>query len=402
MATGKITERTLDSLRANGVPGFLGDEELKGFGARMTASGSASYIVQSRLGGREAKTRRYTIGGHGSPWTPATARIEAERLLMLVAQGTDPVEADEERRRQAVDLAFSNYADCFAASCRGNGWRTLVQRSLRLYLKPALSNKLLPKITRADVVAVFDRMPQEQVASRRNVFAVLLRLLRWAVSRGDLQNSPMKDMKTPPPVKPRERWLSDAEIGRVWKQAPNCHRCFGPIVRLLLVTGQRREEVTGLKWEELDRGERHWSLPGARTKNREPSTIPLNDLAIAELDLVANGEAWPKCGRVFPTSTGAGFTAYSKGKTKLDELISEDGGDDLPSWRLHDLRRTLATGFQRLGVRFEVTEAVLNHVGGSRSGVAGVYQRHDWRDEKREALRLWNGHIAHCIAASKG
>lgn len=402
MATGRITKRTLDSLYANKVSGFLWDEELKGFGVRITASGAASYVVQYRLGGREAKTRRYTIGSHGSPWTPATARGEAQRLLMLVAQGADPVEADKQRRREAVDLAFSNYADRFAASCKGAGWRTLVQRSIRIYLTPVLGDKPLPKITRVDVVGVFDRMPDEQVANRRNVFAVLRRLLRWAVSRGDIPNSPMEGMETPPPVKPRERWLGDTEIGRVWKQASKCHRCFGPIVRLLIVTGQRREEVTGLQWDELDRDQRQWCLPGSRTKNGEPSTVPLNDLAVAELDLIAKGERWPKRGRIFPTSTGAGFTAYSKGKMKLDKLISEDGGEAIPPWRLHDLRRTLATGFQRMGVRFEVTEAVLNHVGGSRSGVAGVYQRHDWREEKRDALCLWNGHVTNCIAQGIG
>jgi integrase len=397
MATGKITKRTLDALQAGEVEGFLWDEDLKGFGLRTTSSGSASYVLQYRMGGRESKTRRYTIGGHGSPWTPATARAEAGRLLLLVGQGIDPVEADKQRRREAVDLAFSNYADHFGKACKGRGWKTLVQRSLRLHVKPVLRDKPLPTITRADVVSVFDRMPDEQAANRRNVFAVLRRLFKWAVSRGDLQNSPMEGMETPPPVKPRDRWLGDAELKRIWNQAPRCHRCFGPIVRLLIVTGQRREEVTGLQWEELDRTEREWRLPGDRTKNGEPSTVPLNELAIAELDKVAKGDQWPRRGRVFPTSSGAGFTAYSKGKNKLDKLIAEDGGDRLPHWRLHDLRRTLATGFQRLGVRFEVTEAVLNHVGGSRSGVAGIYQRHDWRDEKRDALDIWSGHISNIL-----
>jgi len=176
---------------------------------------------------------------------------------------------------------------------------------------------------------------------------------------------------------------------------------FGPIVRLLIATGQRREEITGLHWEELDRAQGEMILAGDRTKNGEPTTIPLNNLAIAELDRAARGERWPKRGRVFPTSSGASFTAYAKSKKKLDKLISEDGDDALPSWRLHDLRQTLA-GFQRLGVRFEITEAVLNHVGGSRSGVSGIYQRHDWRPEKREALRIWNDHVEKILAARPG
>ncbi|WP_439540971.1 Arm DNA-binding domain-containing protein [Sphingomonas sp.] len=122
MATGKVTKRTLDALLANKVAGFLWDEDLKGFGVKTAVTGTASYIVQYRMGGRESKTRRYTIGGHGSPWTPSTAREEAGRMLMLVAQGVDPVESDKQRRREAVDLAFSNYADHFTRSCRGKGW----------------------------------------------------------------------------------------------------------------------------------------------------------------------------------------------------------------------------------------------------------------------------------------
>ena len=156
-----------------------------------------------------------------------------------------------------------------------------------------------------------------------------------------------------------------------------------------------------MHWQELDRIERLWTLPGSRTKNGEPNSIPLNELAIAELDRQAGGDVWPRKGRVFATSTGAGFSGYAKGKKTLDSVIEAEHGDPLPAWRLHDLRRTLATNFQRLGVRFEVTEAVLNHVGGSRAGVAGVYQRHDWKDEKREALGDWNRHLVGILSASQ-
>ncbi|MEG3178276.1 site-specific integrase [Sphingomonas sp. RB3P16] len=393
MATGKVIKRTLDALQANAVAGFLWDEDLKGFGVKIVSSGAASYVVQYRMGGREAPTRRYTIGGHGSPWTPASARAEAERLLVLVAQGIDPVEADKQRRREAVDLAFGAYADRFTKACSGKGWKALVERCLRIHVQPVISNKALPAITRIDVVAVFDRMPDEQTANRRNVFAVLRRLFRWAVSRGDIDRSPMEGMETPPAVRARDRWLSDSELQRVWKASVQCHRCFGPIVRLLICTGQRREEVTGLSWEEVSQSERLWALPGNRAKNKEPNRIPLNGLAVAELDAIAKGEKWPTRGRVFTTSSGHTFTAHSKGKDQLDRAVAKDGGDPVPHWRLHDLRRTLATGFQRLGVRFEVTEAILNHVGASRSGVAGIYQRHDWKDEKREALQAWEAHI---------
>lgn len=165
----------------------------------------------------------------------------ATRLLRLVAQGIDPVESDKQRRREAVDLAFSNYADRFTADCKGKGWSTLVTRSLHLHVKPVLRDKALPTITRIDVVPVVDRMPEEQAANRRNVFGVLRRLFRWAVSRGDIDRSPMEGMETLKAVKPHERWLSDSELARVWIQAAECHRSSGPIVRLLIATGQRRD-----------------------------------------------------------------------------------------------------------------------------------------------------------------
>lgn len=398
MATGKITKETVSRLRAGSTPAFLWDDELKGFGVRASASGLKTYIFQYRMGGREAKTKRYTIGHDCSPWTAATARMEAVRMLTLVRQRIDPVYVDKERRREAVEFAFDFYADRFAQSCTGKGWRALVDRSLRLHLIPLIRDKPITQIVRSDIVIALDQIPREQIGNRRNVFAVARRLFRWAVSRGDIMISPMEGMETPPAVKPRDRWLTDKELPRIWNAAPLTHPCFGPIVRLLIATGQRREEVSGVNWSELDREARMWTLPGERTKNGQPNYIPLNDLAIAEFDKVAGGEKWPSRGRTFKTSTGGAFSGFAKGKLKLDKLIAEDGREPMPLWRLHDLRRTVATGFQRLGVRFEVTEAILNHVGGSRAGVAGIYQRHDWKPEKTEALRFWSDHLKQLLS----
>lgn len=136
----------------------------------------------SAWGGREARTRRCTIGSHGSPWTATTARDEVLRLSLLIAQDVDPVELEKQRRREAVDLAFDNYAERFERAYVGRGWKLLVARSLRTHTKPVLKSKPLPKITRAGIVAVFYRMPDTQVANRRNVFALLRRLFRWAVT----------------------------------------------------------------------------------------------------------------------------------------------------------------------------------------------------------------------------
>jgi integrase len=165
------------------------------------------------------------------------------------------------------------------------------------------------------------------------------------------------------------------------------------MIRLLMLTGQRREEVAALNWEELDREAAEWVLPAERSKNGKAHTVPLSPAALAVLDELPN--AWQKNGLVFTTTGRTPASGHSRAKERLDRLVSAlPGGDDVKPWRVHDLRRTVATGLQRLGVRFEVTEAVLNHVSGSRSGVAGVYQRHNWRDEKREALNSWATHLA--------
>lgn len=398
MATGKISKRTIDLLKAGSRTELLWDTDLKGFGAKITPSGSLTYLIQFRMGGREAKTRRYTIGTHGSPWTPTTARTEAERLLVIVAQGIDPVDAEKHRRREAVDLAFRNYAAHFERTCTGKGWAKLVERVIRLHLGPVLRDKPITRITRTDIVAVLDNMPPDQVANRRNVFGVMRRLFRWAVSRGDIERSPLDGMETPPAVQARDRWLSDDELKLVWLATFDCHPCFGPILRLLITTGQRREEVSGISWHELDRNEAVWTLPSTRSKNRESNVVPLPRLAITELDNQAGGTDWPRQGLVFTTSSGTRFTGFHKGKLAIDKAISLRRGEPVAPWRLHDLRRTLATNFQRLGVRFEVTEAVLNHVGAARSGVAGIYQRHDWKEEKRQALDAWNEHLVKILS----
>jgi integrase len=164
-------------------------------------------------------------------------------------------------------------------------------------------------------------------------------------------------------------------------------------VRLLIATGQRREEVSGLNWSELSRGERMWTLPKERSKNAVSHTIPLNQMAMRVLDTVAGGEIWPITDLVFATSGKKRFIGHSKGKQKIDSVLASDGGPTIAPWRLHDLRRTAATNLQRLGVRFEVTEAVLNHLSGSKAGVAATYQKHTWASEKREALELWSRKI---------
>jgi len=410
MPTAKITKRMVDSLQATDKIILLWDDEVSGFGIKVTVGGTRTYLFQYRMGGREAATKRWTIGRHGA-WTPDAARSEARRLSQLVRSGIDPANAERERRRLSVDLALPAYVQRFIDGYLKPEWPRSWQLGARLLERevlPALRGKSLPAVTRADITEVLDRL-SDRPAARRNLFATLRRMFKWAVNRGDLASSPMSDMESPPTLESRDRVLSDEEVKSIWNAANKMGYPFGPMFRLLITTGQRRDEVAGLRWEELDRGSLTWTLPAHRTKTGVATEVSLNNLAIAELDSLAGVSAvdiqkWPRGGLVITSTGETPVSGFSKAKRRIDMLLATAAANagskdhEIPHWRVHDLRRTVATGLQRLGVRFEVTEAVLNHSGRAKSGVAGVYQRYDWKREKRAALEAWGAHLSNVFS----
>jgi integrase len=403
MAKGRINKSSVDAAQPASATAMLWDDRISGFGLKVTPSGAKSYVFQYRLGGRGARSRRYTIGKHGCI-TAEMARREVERLAMLVRQGTDPQQEKQDNSRRAVDLAFKGYASSFIDDCLKVRWKASHKDGEALLLRyavPVLGSKPLHEIDRSDIRAVLAPV-RRKVATARNLFAVLRRLFRWAVSEGDIAISPIAGMEPPPLPPSRDRVLSDVELRLVWQASETLGYPFGPLFRLLIVTGQRLEEVSGLSWSELDKDAARWTLPADRAKNGAASVVPLSGLAMAEINSLAKRSArkdgWPRRGFVFSTTGETTVSGHSRGKRRLDREIAKlaaalDDCAEIAPWRLHDLRRTLATGLQRLGVRFEVTEAVLNHVSGSKSGVAGVYQRHDWAPEKVTALSAWADHI---------
>jgi integrase len=412
MAVANLTKRTVDAAKPAAKDVFLWDDELRGFGLKVTPKGSKVFVLQYRLGGRGAPTRRFTIGRYG-PWTPQAAREEAKALLVKVDKGIDLSQEKADRERETVDLAFNKYADLFLAEYVRQNWRASyadAERIFRLHLKPALGRKPLPALRRTDITAVFDGIPKAQTALRRKVHAVLSRFFRWAVGRGDIARSPLEGMEAPPAPASRDRFLTDDELRLAWLAAGDLGYPFGPLYRLLILTGQRREEVSALDWKELDRSAATWRIPASRAKNNQATVVHLSAPAVAVLDLIADGEKWPKRGLVFSTTGETPVSGYSRAKSRLDAAMlkiaakeAEAAGDvspDLAPWRVHDLRRTLATGMQRLGVRFEVTEAVLNHVSGAQAGVAGIYQRHSWEPEKRDALNAWAARVERLVNGS--
>ncbi len=273
------------------------------------------------------------------------------------------------------------------------------------HLTPKLTGIPLPNIGRSDLQPIIDAIPSRKRGIRRAVFAYASVLFGWAVKRGDIAANPLKDMAKPEAPRARDRVLSDDELAAVWKASASSVAPFGTFFRLLILTGQRRSEVAGMAWDELDRATATWTIPANRAKNRVAHIVPLSIQAVGELDQVALGQQmkgagesdahrWPKTGLALSTTGKTPISGFTKVKRDLDAVIGEaKDGNAIPAWRIHDLRRTFATGCQRLGVRFEVTEALLNHVSGAKAGVAGIYQKHDWKDEKRAGLDAWARHV---------
>ena len=420
MANASISKTVVDNAQAGEKDYFIWDEKLSGFGLKVTPSGGKVYVLQYRIArpGFASSTapKRYTIGKHGKV-TPDQARARAKILSAMITAGTDPKEAeaaqiqlaDAETAAKADkvklenELAFSRLADAWLDHYENEKRRRASSVSqaklvVRNHLKPVLGSTPVPHITRANMQMIIDAIPSHQRAMRRNVFAYSSVLFGWMRRRGHIERNPIEYIDKPEAPASRDRVLNDLELSVIWKASYNLAQPFGPFVRLLILTIQRRGEVAAMNWLELDRKAATWIIPADRAKNGMAHIVHLSKAVISELDALAGGIKWPKAGFVLTTTGRSPISGISKAKRALDLKVAEEM--EIPAWRLHDLRRTGATRLQQQGVRFEVTEAVLNHVSGAKSGVAGVYQRHDWKDEKRIALNAYAAGIAK-LAAKK-
>ncbi|MGC4251785.1 MAG: integrase arm-type DNA-binding domain-containing protein [Sphingobium sp.] len=405
MANEKISKRVVDAAQPDrDRDTFIWDTELKGFGLRITPRAVKSYVIQYRVEGGSPK--RTTIGIHGSPWTPATAREHAESFLFQVKQGVDPVEEKREAKKQAELLAYDSYADRFVKLYLKVNWPDSWKdgESILNKAKPHFGGKAITAITRKNVTDWLDGYA-DRPGQKKLVHSVLRKFFNWAVDEGDLKASPIAGMKAPKPVPARKRVLNREELICAWLAAGKLADIWTAYFRVLILTLQRREEVAAVDWAEIELDAAMWGLPDERAKNDEAHRIPLSGLAVAELKRLGPK---PK-GLVFTTTGDTPVSGFSKVKKALDakmlEIMRERAAKrgeepeevELVPWRIHDLRRTGATNMQALGVPVEVSEAVLNHVSGTRAGIAGVYNRYRYDPEKRKALDTWAAHLQNLI-----
>lgn len=324
------------------------DETVSGLALRVTSKGTKSWTFVHGV-----PRRRITLGRY-----PA---------LSLAAARAAAIEAREGRTAGTV----ATLAEAYIKSRQGNRSAGEVERRLRKDALPIIGHVPLRELHRRDITRVLDAKAAP-VAARR-VFEDLRGMVRWAVARGDLDHSPLEGMQGPPQCKPRERVLSDDEIQVLWNRLPELGS-VGRAIKFALVTAQRIGEVTGMTAGELDLRRGMWNIPGSRTKNGYPHSVPLSKLA---LNLI--GEA--------PPSNRGGLWGIGRVHVSVTVYYNQF---DLPQWSAHDLRRTALTKMAELGVAPIVLGHVANHRTTTKAGITlGVYVQHQYEREKREALELW-------------
>jgi integrase len=373
----KLTDIVLKNLKGTDARREIPDDYLSGLYLIVQPSGAKSWAVRYRHHGA---SRKHTIGGYPA-FNLTQAREAAKKALRTVAEGRDPGRERQEARSDTFSAIAAEFLERHSKRNNRESTTKANETLLRLHILPRWQNRAIQDIRKRDVIALLESVAVEYPIVANRVHAILSKLFSWACSVDIIESNPVRDVKRLSREKSRERILSDDELRRVWIAATKMGDAFAKAVQVLALTGQRRDEVFWMKWSELDFDKRLWSLPGERVKNGTPHTVPLSDPVIAILQtMTRDGE------HVFADARGK-MPSRARGKERLDKLVGE-----IEPWRLHDLRRSLASGLARMGVPLQVVEHILNHRSGSLAGVAGIYNRHSYSSEKVEALQRWAGH----------
>jgi len=381
-----LDQKTVAALKLDGGKTdqiiFDSEETLRGFAVRVRYDHSRklckTWIIQYRHDGHQ---RRQTIGKYPR-MNATTARSKAAAWLRKLDQGVDPA-GERQAERAAAKLTFSKAVDQYLAVKKREGEvKDSSYGLIELYLTgkyfESFHDRPVGKITQSDVSTALNAIPT--APSRSQAQRKLSTFYVWAVMEGHAPENPVAKTKTVKAGTPRERVLTEAEIRTVW----NCCKDddLGRIIKLLLLTGCRRDEVGGLRWSEIDLEKGTLTLSGERTKNGRTHTLTLPPLALQIIKQVEKRD-----GRDFLFGQWAeGFTNWKDARTRL--------ADGLVHWTIHDLRRTAATHMCELGIAPHIVEAILNHVSGHKSGIAGIYNRASYKEPMKLALQAWSKHIA--------
>jgi integrase len=378
------------------------DQLLPSFGLRVSYKGSKSWFVMTRV---EGKLIRMTLGK--SPAIPlAMARDEARRLMNMAASGQDPRLEKSEAKRKREEQHRSTFGVCAEEFLERYVATRLRPSTMREYKRILTGpdtrhwqGRPISSITKREVLDVIEKMEgRGSPGAAARALAYLGKFFNWCAERDIIQIVPTDRIRASHPTTKRDRVLSDEELTYVIRVIDEEQSVFGPLFMILLMTGQRRGEVAGMRWNEIkdfNMGEALWEIPGERTKNKQAHIVPLPPAVCEVLNTL------PRTSDLVFTTTGeTPVSGFGKAKARLDariaELREEDGLEGVPSWTLHDLRRTMVTMMnEKLGIAPHVVEAVVNHVSGlAKAGVAGVYNRALYLDDRKHALTEWSRHLS--------
>jgi integrase len=395
MTKRALTDRTIKSLsKKPAKPGKtydVPDALVPGLAVRVMPSGRRSFVLVTRFPGRKNPTRR-SLGSYGAI-TLNTARERARVWLDLIRRGIDP-QIEEERQRTAE---LRRQAHTFAAVAeefiRVHVSKTrqaaAVELSIRKEFIARWGERPIAGITSHDVLTVIDAaVGRGSPYQAHNLLAYAKSLFNWALSRPEygLETSPCDRLKPKQIIgkkQARQRILSDAEVRALWSSAETMGYPYGPLIKLLLITGQRLNEVARATRGEFDLDKKLWTIPAERMKAGAVHTVPLSDgamMVLQELPRFKHGD------HLFSATYGTKpVNGFGRAKRRLDELMADRLGT-VEEFRFHDIRRTMRTGLSALPVTDMVRELVIAH---TQKGLHKVYDRHKYDAEKRQALDLW-------------
>ena len=426
MPTVKLTDAAVQRLKAppGGRVDYF-DAAYPGLALRVTGSADQrperrTWTLFYRFGGKQ---RRLTFEPGYPALGLADARDAANKAKLKIQAGTDPGAAKAEAKAEAARApdTIANVVELFikrSLEAKGRAPRYIeeTRRSFRLHVLSRWGDRDITTISRRDVIGLLDqvmdhgstvraddkrkKVPGGPIAANRTLSAIRA-LFNFALRRGIIESTPVALVERPGEETQRERTLTADEIAAVWSGADTLGYPFGQYFQLALLTGQRRDEVARMRWTDLDLEAAIWSLPAEATKVGRSHVVPLSPLAVDILKglprkTVSVGGALKPSPYVFTTSGGVPVSGFSKAKPRLDQAIAKArAGVALAPWTIHDLRRTAATEMGRLGVSRFIIGKVLNHADRS---VTGIYDRHAYLKEKREALEVWTSYLTKLVS----
>ena len=414
MPTIKLTQAAADRLSVPAEKAVTyWDNQCPGFGLRVSPRNRRTWLAMYRVAG---KSVMQTLGTMAQVPKVDEARARARASMTQARDGVNPVEERREAKREAAAkaLTFREVAERFLVEHVERNSAPKYAREVRRILDhdvlPLWRDRPAREIAKQDINDLLDAKADSRERKRKGTrdgatvqanrtLTRLRTLFRWAIDMDLIETDPTAGVRQRVKEKARDRALADAEIRAFWTGCDKLGWPFGPLFKLLLLTAQRRDEVGGMRWSELDLEKRIWSIPRERAKSDRAHIVHLPAPAIEII------EAVPRTGDLVFSATGAtAVSGYSRAKMRLDKLMTarlreecSDPEAEIAPWILHDLRRTATTGMAGLNIAPHVVDKILNHSAGTIRGVAAVYNRHAYLEERKAALEAWGRHVMNLV-----